>query len=87
MPVLSHRHSPAIAAGIAPVAGAVAAPVGHAATKPTAPMASTPSTKHLHDDFNGDGYPDVAVGDVRRGGHVLHGPVSRTGRWSRVSSN
>ncbi|MFC9625097.1 hypothetical protein ACFTXM_35790 [Streptomyces sp. NPDC056930] len=37
-------------------------------------------------DVDGDGIADIAVGDVRRGGHVLHGPISRTGRWSRVSS-
>ncbi|MFF2007870.1 FG-GAP-like repeat-containing protein [Streptomyces sp. NPDC058195] len=37
-------------------------------------------------DVDGDGRPDIAVGDVRRGGHVLHGPFSRTGAWSRVSA-
>ncbi|MCX4729696.1 FG-GAP-like repeat-containing protein [Streptomyces sp. NBC_01363] len=68
MPALSHRRRLAIAAGIALVAGAVAAPAGHAATKSSAPTerssvtAKAPSSKRLHDDFNGDGYPDVAVG-------------------------
>ncbi|WP_405716407.1 MULTISPECIES: VCBS repeat-containing protein [unclassified Streptomyces] len=37
-------------------------------------------------DVDGDGTTNIAVGDVRRGGHVLHGPVGRTGKWSRVSS-
>lgn len=37
-------------------------------------------------DVDGDGIADIAVGDVRRGGHVLHGPVSRTGQWSRVGA-
>ncbi|MEV1037361.1 hypothetical protein AB0J01_11835 [Streptomyces sp. NPDC050204] len=69
MPVLSHRRRLAVATGIVLVAGAVAAPAGHAAARssaPTAqssaPAAGTPSPKRLHDDFNGDGYPDVAVG-------------------------
>ncbi|MFG2626943.1 FG-GAP-like repeat-containing protein [Streptomyces sp. NPDC048473] len=62
MPVLAHRRRLAIATGIALVAGAVAAPAGHATPKSPAPAASAPSAKRLHDDFNGDGYPDVAVG-------------------------
>ncbi|MFF3781724.1 VCBS repeat-containing protein [Streptomyces sp. NPDC001933] len=69
MPVLSQRRRLAIATGIALVAGAVAAPVGHAAARSSAPAAqppaqaaSAPSSKRLRDDFNGDGYPDVAVG-------------------------
>ncbi|MFE7465891.1 FG-GAP-like repeat-containing protein [Streptomyces sp. NPDC057499] len=37
-------------------------------------------------DVDGDGRPDIAVGDMRRGGHVLHGPFARTGAWSRVSA-
>ncbi|MFD8850853.1 integrin alpha [Streptomyces sp. NPDC059604] len=69
MPVLSPRRRLAIATGVALVAGALAAPVGHAAAQSSAPAAqpsvaaaSTPSTERLRDDFNGDGYPDVAVG-------------------------
>ncbi|MFB6502890.1 FG-GAP-like repeat-containing protein [Streptomyces sp. NPDC002466] len=76
MPVLSPRRRLAIATGVALVAGALAAPVGHAAAQSSvtaaqssAPAAqssvaaaSTPSPKRLRDDFNGDGYPDVAVG-------------------------
>ncbi|WP_326767651.1 FG-GAP-like repeat-containing protein [Streptomyces sp. NBC_01591] len=69
MPVLSQRRRLAIATGIALVAGAVAAPAGHAAAQSSVPAdqasaqaASAPSSKRLHDDFNGDGYPDVAVG-------------------------
>ncbi|MGW1843589.1 FG-GAP-like repeat-containing protein [Streptomyces sp. NPDC001966] len=69
MPILSPRSRLAIATGIALVAGAVAAPVGHAAARSSAPAAqppaqaaSAPSSKRLRDDFNGDGYPDVAVG-------------------------
>jgi hypothetical protein len=45
------------AAGIAVVAAGLAVPAVNAATTPT-----TPSAKRLHDDFNGDGYPDVAIG-------------------------
>lgn len=62
MPLPSHRRRLAVATGIALVAGAFAAPAGHATAKSAAPAASTPSPKRLHDDFNGDGYPDVAVG-------------------------
>jgi len=50
-----------LATGIALVSGAVLAPVVSAAT-PAATTATTPSTKRLHDDFNGDGYPDLAIG-------------------------
>jgi hypothetical protein len=61
----SHRRSRGrrllpVAAGIAVVAGALAVPAVNAATEDTA--ATTPSTKRLHDDFNGDGYPDLAIG-------------------------
>ncbi|MFD0338733.1 VCBS repeat-containing protein [Streptomyces sp. NPDC127117] len=62
MPAPSHRRRLAVATGIVLIAGAVAAPVGHATTKSSAPAASAPSPKRLHDDFNGDGYSDVAVG-------------------------
>ncbi|MES9556621.1 MULTISPECIES: VCBS repeat-containing protein [unclassified Streptomyces] len=69
MPVLTHRRRLAIATGMALVAGAVAAPAGHAAARSAAPAAQppaatakAPSGKRPHDDFNGDGYPDVAVG-------------------------
>ncbi|MBT2677067.1 FG-GAP repeat protein [Streptomyces sp. ISL-14] len=57
--VLSRRRRLALATGIAVVAGALAVPVVNAATE--AP-AGTPSAKRLHDDFNGDGYPDLAIG-------------------------
>ncbi|MFF4084816.1 hypothetical protein ACFYZN_36260 [Streptomyces sp. NPDC001777] len=76
MPVLFPHRRLAVATGVALVAGALAAPVGHAAAQTSAPAAkssapaaqssvaaaSTPSPKRLRDDFNGDGYPDVAVG-------------------------
>ncbi|MET8802217.1 FG-GAP-like repeat-containing protein [Streptomyces sp. NPDC004546] len=48
------RRSLAIATGIALAVGALAVPA-HAATT------SVPSSRHLHDDFNGDGYADLAV--------------------------
>ncbi|MFF7351483.1 MULTISPECIES: integrin alpha [Streptomyces] len=44
-----------IATGVALAVGALAVPA-HAAT------ASVPSGRHLHDDFDGDGYADLAVG-------------------------
>ncbi|NUR67159.1 MAG: VCBS repeat-containing protein [Streptomyces sp.] len=46
----------ALATGIALLAGAVAVPAAGAAT-----TAAAPSSKRLHDDFNGDGYADLAV--------------------------
>ncbi|MDN0200974.1 integrin alpha [Streptomyces sp. S.PNR 29] len=63
MPSRLHRPSRggrlAIATGIALLAGALAVPAAHAVT----PAATTaPSPKRLHDDFNGDGYPDLAIG-------------------------
>ncbi|GGU75433.1 hypothetical protein GCM10010260_04430 [Streptomyces filipinensis] len=48
------RRALTIATGMALAAGALAVPA-HAAT------ASVPSGRHLHDDFNGDGYADLAV--------------------------
>ncbi|MGW2722738.1 integrin alpha [Streptomyces sp. NPDC001492] len=50
-----------LATGIALVGGAVLVPVVNAAA-PAATTTATPSTKRLHDDFNGDGYPDLAIG-------------------------
>ncbi|MEU9476508.1 FG-GAP-like repeat-containing protein [Streptomyces sp. NPDC048191] len=49
-----HRRTLTIATGIALAVGGLAVPA-HAAT------ASVPSSRHLHDDFNGDGYADLAV--------------------------
>ncbi|MET7377567.1 VCBS repeat-containing protein [Streptomyces sp. NPDC005526] len=61
-----HRRSPrsrggrvALAAGAALAAAAVLVPAVSATTSATA---TAPSTKRLHDDFNGDGYPDLAIG-------------------------
>lgn len=61
----SHRRSHRrrlvpFAAGIAVVAAGLAVPAVNAATEATTP--TTPSAKRLHDDFNGDGYPDLAIG-------------------------
>jgi hypothetical protein len=61
MTSLSRRRRLAIATGIALLAGALAVPAAGATTS-TAATASTPSPKRLHDDFNGDGYPDLAIG-------------------------
>ncbi|MER5742065.1 FG-GAP-like repeat-containing protein [Streptomyces sp. NPDC002225] len=61
MPALSPHRRLVLATGIALLAGALAAPAGHAATA-KAPDTKAPSAERLHDDFNGDGYPDVAVG-------------------------
>ncbi|WP_037640414.1 FG-GAP repeat domain-containing protein [Streptomyces bicolor] len=62
----SHRRTPltrrrrlALATGVAIVAGALAVPAVNAATEAAA---GTPSAKRLHDDFNGDGYPDAVIG-------------------------
>ncbi|MFI1567875.1 FG-GAP-like repeat-containing protein [Streptomyces sp. NPDC020490] len=46
----------AVGAGLALAVGVLAAPAVQAATT------TGPSGKRLHDDFNGDGYPDLAIG-------------------------
>ncbi|QWA22243.1 integrin alpha [Streptomyces sp. JCM17656] len=56
---LSRRRRLVLATGVALVAGALVIPAVNAATEATT---ATPSSKRLHDDFNGDGYPDVAIG-------------------------
>lgn len=56
---LSRRRRLGLATGVALVAGALAIPAVDAATEATT---AAPSSKRLHDDFNGDGYPDVAIG-------------------------
>ncbi|MER6342993.1 VCBS repeat-containing protein [Streptomyces sp. NPDC001595] len=64
----SHRRARlALATGVALLAGAVTVPVAGAATPAatTATTATTPSPKRLHDDFNGDGHPDQAIGAPR----------------------
>jgi hypothetical protein len=59
------RRSPfVIGAGVALAAGALAVPAANAVPVPTT-AAATPSAKRLHDDFNGDGYPDLAIGAPR----------------------
>ncbi|MFF1809050.1 FG-GAP-like repeat-containing protein [Streptomyces sp. NPDC058251] len=58
---LSRRGPFVIGAGIALAAGALTVPVVNAATV-SGTAAATPSAKRLHDDFNGDGYPDLAIG-------------------------
>ncbi|WP_326787827.1 FG-GAP-like repeat-containing protein [Streptomyces sp. NBC_00151] len=50
-----------IGAGVALAAGVLAVPAVNAVTVPTT-ASTTPSAKRLHDDFNGDGYSDLAVG-------------------------
>lgn len=49
----------ALATGVALLAGALTMPAAHAAPAETT---TTPSGKRLHDDFNGDGFPDLAIG-------------------------
>lgn len=75
--LLTRRRRLALATGIAVVAGALAVPAVNAATT-EATTAATPSTKRLHDDFNGDGYPDLAIGapQAKRGEQVKAGAVS-----------
>ncbi|SDO86411.1 Repeat domain-containing protein [Streptomyces sp. cf386] len=58
--LLSRRRRLGLATGVVLVAGALAVPAVNAAT--TEAATATPSTKRLHDDFNGDGYPDLAIG-------------------------
>lgn len=78
----SHRRTPltrrkrlALATGVAVVAGALAVPAVNAATEAAA---TTPSAKRLHDDFNGDGYPDAVIGAhaATVGGKPLRGAIS-----------
>ncbi|WP_328669053.1 FG-GAP-like repeat-containing protein [Streptomyces sp. NBC_00328] len=59
--LFARRRPFVIGAGVALAAGALAVPAVNAATVPTTASA-TPSAKRLHDDFNGDGYPDLAIG-------------------------
>jgi hypothetical protein len=71
----------ALATGIALVTGAVLVPAVNAATPETTSTAmttTTPSAKRLHDDFNGDGYPDLAIGapDTALNGQAKAGAVS-----------
>ncbi|MEU2783273.1 FG-GAP-like repeat-containing protein [Streptomyces sp. NPDC007110] len=67
MPSRSHRRTPnshrrrlGLATGAVLVAGAIAVPAVNAATEPA--VTAKASAKRLHDDFNGDGYADLAVG-------------------------
>jgi hypothetical protein len=63
--LVRRRRRLVLATGVALVTGAALAPVVNAATPATTATATTtttPSTKRLHDDFNGDGYPDLAIG-------------------------
>ncbi|QIJ62637.1 FG-GAP-like repeat-containing protein [Streptomyces sp. JB150] len=55
----SQRGRLAVASGVALLAGALAVPAAHAAP---AEATATPSAERLHDDFNGDGFPDLAIG-------------------------
>ncbi|MGW6736874.1 FG-GAP and VCBS repeat-containing protein [Streptomyces sp. NPDC055013] len=78
----SHRRAPrsrrsgiVLVTGVALVAGALVVPAVNAATEA---RAATPSSKRLHDDFNGDGYPDAAIGapSTAVGGAPLRGAIS-----------
>ncbi|MFH0518214.1 FG-GAP-like repeat-containing protein [Streptomyces sp. M41] len=73
---LSRRRRLVLATGVVLVAGTLAVPaVVSAATK----TGSTgPSTKRLHDDFNGDGHADLAIGapGTALGGDARSGAVS-----------
>ncbi|KUN92263.1 FG-GAP repeat protein [Streptomyces caeruleatus] len=86
----------ALATGIAVALGALTAPAVHAT--PTNAPAAAPSGKPAHDDFNGDGYADLAVaapeatvdGKVRAGYvAVVYGSASGLDAGSRqvVSQN
>lgn len=73
---VSRRRRLVLATGVVLVAGALTVPAVNAAT--TEATATTPSTKRLHDDFNGDGYPDLAIGapGTAVGGQAKAGAVS-----------
>ncbi|MFE9018794.1 FG-GAP-like repeat-containing protein [Streptomyces sp. NPDC007808] len=73
---LSRRRRLALATGVAVVAGALAVPAVDAATGEA--TAATPSAKRLHDDFNGDGHRDLAIGapGAAPGGEGRSGAVS-----------
>ncbi|MGW1068083.1 integrin alpha [Streptomyces aureus] len=58
---LARRRPFVIGAGVALAAGALAVPAVNAVPVPTT-GSTTPSAKRLHDDFNGDGYADLAIG-------------------------
>ncbi|MFI0962095.1 FG-GAP-like repeat-containing protein [Streptomyces sp. NPDC021080] len=81
---MSHRRSRfarrrpfLMGAGVALAAGALAVPAVNAVPVPTT-ASTTPSAKRLHDDFNGDGYPDLAIGapDTTESGLKNAGAVS-----------
>lgn len=84
--LLSRRRRLGLATGVVLVAGALAVPAVNAAAETTAiettasatTATATPSTKRLHDDFNGDGYPDLAIGAPATavGGKPLRGAIS-----------
>ncbi|MEU4170025.1 integrin alpha [Streptomyces sp. NPDC026665] len=57
---LARRRPFVIGAGAALAAGALAVPAVNAVPVPR--TASTPSAERLHDDFNGDGFADLAIG-------------------------
>ena len=60
------------------VTGAAAVPAAHAAAGATATTATTATTAKLQDDFNGDGYSDLAVTapDATVGGNAKAGYVA-----------
>ena len=67
MPSRSHRRTPisrrrrlGLATGAVLVAGAIAVPAVNATTESA--VTAKASAKRLHDDFNGDGFADVAIG-------------------------
>ncbi|WP_225821280.1 FG-GAP-like repeat-containing protein [Streptomyces naphthomycinicus] len=65
-PTLPRRARLVIATGLALAAGALAVPANAAPAALAGAVHASPapaaSGKRLHDDFNGDGYPDIAVG-------------------------
>lgn len=65
MPSHNRRRRLALATGVALLSGALAVPAADAATT------AAPSGKRLHDDFDGDGRPDLAIGspEARTGPH------------------
>ncbi|MEU1194761.1 FG-GAP-like repeat-containing protein [Streptomyces sp. NPDC005813] len=73
---LSRRRRVVLGAAVAVAAGALVVPTVNAATTPA--TSATPSAKRLHDDYNGDGYPDLAIGapGTTADGHTKAGAIS-----------
>ncbi|MFF3325513.1 VCBS repeat-containing protein [Streptomyces sp. NPDC002889] len=78
MILMNARRRLVIATGLALAMGTMAVPIGRASSTPHDRQAGRPSSASLPDDFNGDGYRDLAVGAP---GSLVNG-VDRAGAVS-----